>query len=213
MTKKTKKILIILIVTFFAIFILGTATYLVINKEKTISVEKETNSLGSKEKTVIEDQKKQEETKDINTDFDTSENKKYSSSVLLDSFMAAYKAKNAVKMFEFFTKPQTDAGKNQQSLFLYGKDINGNPGGPQLFQTNIASGVAESYLILRQEEGEGGIIMVRVKEARKGYSTVTGSYVTYEREAIYNLIKSDSELKIDAYYTDNCLDKYCGFLS
>lgn len=135
----------------------------------------------------------------------------YKSATFLANFYSDYKKKDVKVIFSYFTDPVTDGEKNQKSLFMDGKDTNGNPGGPQLFETSIASGITDSYEITK-EETVGGKLKVTLKEKRLQYDSRSASNQTYDRAAYFELVGSGSSFKIDKYYTDSCGDKYCGFL-
>ncbi|HBG81844.1 TPA: hypothetical protein DDW69_03305 [candidate division CPR2 bacterium] len=212
MSKKTK---IIIIISLIVLFSLGAGVGYYFALKTRNAGDKELNNNAKPTVSVKEDEKSGNKDGKEDSEIEqtgSKEEKQYKSSILLNSFFADYKATDPQKMLSYFTDPVTESEKNQKSLFLEGKDVNGNLGGPQLFQTSIASGVTESYEILKEEEVDGKI-KVGIKEKRTKYNMKTAAQDSSYRDAFLELVTvKTGELKIDKYYTDECNDKYCGFL-
>lgn len=84
-----------------------------------------------------------------------------SAKAFLANFYAAYKNKDLTRLAASFTADTNNSDQSMHSRLFTGKDLNGMPGGPNLFSTNSASQYVTSYSIMQSNpSGQDWQIMV-----------------------------------------------------
>jgi hypothetical protein len=145
-------------------------------------------------------------------DKDLEDQEKYLSYNFLVNFYDLYANRKSAEIFTLFTDPISLPDKNQKSLLLDGRDLDGNIGGPQLFQTSIASAYPKDFKIIKEELTEEGLL-VEVEEVKNRYNSAISSVETYKVVVFLLIDQTGENYLIKEYFTANCPDKYCGFLS
>jgi len=130
----------------------------------------------------------------------------------LTNFYDLYANKKSRELFELFTDPKTLPDKNQKSLLLDGRDLDGNVGGPQLFQTSTAAAYPKDFKIIDEKLTEDGLL-VEVEELKNRYNSAISSMETYKTKTFILIDRTGPNYLIKAYFSSNCPDKYCGFLN
>lgn len=143
---------------------------------------------------------------------DPQDQEQFLSSSFLTEFYDLYANRKSGELFDLFTESDALPDKNQKSLLLYGKDLDGNIGGPQLFQSSIAGAYIKDFKIISEQKINEGLL-VEVEEIKNRYNSATSVVEKYKTSAFVLLEESGSTYQIKSYYTSNCPDKYCGFLN
>lgn len=125
---------------------------------------------------------------------------------LLKDYYTQFAAKDKAKLFSLFTAPATENERLLYGLLLNGKNPDGTPGGPTLFESSSASGVVQAYEITAKTGTEAGILFT-VKET-VDYPEKSG----VERTRYIETITLDSGVLIRQYYSGEPA-KYSGFLN
>jgi hypothetical protein len=88
-----------------------------------------------------------------------------SAKAFLANFYAAYKNKDLARLAASFTADTNTTDQSMYSRLFTGKDLNGMPGGPNLFSTNSAAQYVTSYSIM-QSNPSGKDWQIMVNEQR-----------------------------------------------
>lgn len=117
---------------------------------------------------------------------------------VVTSFYSAYRQQDAELVFQQFTAPTTDDERELLSLLKDGKDLNGIPGGPTLFQS-----ASVTFTITKVALVTATSTMVTVDE------TVTAEGVSTTRRRLFTLASA----KIASYKKPSSDGKYSGFFN
>lgn len=129
---------------------------------------------------------------------------------VVSDFEQTYKSQDKTKIFSFFTGPQIQEEKDTHSRLLSGKDVQGIPGGPELFVSNSASEIPLSYQLKATNKISDNKYQIKISEERASTRNL-GSKFTRERSL--TLVLVNSSWLVDRYENPNYPSKYSGFLN
>jgi hypothetical protein len=118
--------------------------------------------------------------------------------VAVAAFYAAYQKQDVAGVFADFTAASTDDERELLSILRDGKDLNGIPGGPTLFQSASVTVTMSSIAVVSTSA-----------TATVVNETITTDGVTATRKRTFKLLNG----KITAYQKDGNDGKYSGFFN